>query len=48
MSDFRPSYDELFFQPESPDKRYAVLHAQCCPAAAKPRNLAPLDGGAPP
>jgi hypothetical protein len=48
VSDFQPSYDELFFQPEPPDKRHAELHAQCCPAAAKPRSLASPDEGAPP
>ncbi|MGH3405878.1 MAG: hypothetical protein ACRDRJ_25785 [Streptosporangiaceae bacterium] len=36
FSDFRPDYDEAFFRPEPPDKRYADVHARCCPSAANP------------
>ena len=28
---FEPRYDESFFEPELPDKRYADLHSKCCP-----------------
>jgi hypothetical protein len=31
---FEPRYDQSFFQPEPPDRRYAELHLECCPSLA--------------
>jgi predicted DNA-binding transcriptional regulator AlpA len=32
FENFEPHYDQSFFQPEPPDRRYAELHAECCPS----------------
>jgi hypothetical protein len=34
IASFKPQYDEMFFQPDPPDKRYVELHSRCCPASA--------------
>jgi hypothetical protein len=47
ISDLQPRYDEAFFRPEPPDKRYADVHAQCCRAAATPGSTL-LPEGPPP
>lgn len=34
FADFEPRYDRSFFRLEPPDRRYAEVHADCCPALA--------------